>query len=348
MKISVYGAGNQEVYLDRLNLPETFGGSAPYGGSRLAIEYAQAGHDVILAEPDRSMLTEEHWNIVEDAGVKVTSDDAKAAKHAEIAVLFTPFGQKTFDIARNIIEHIPENGIIATTCTQPSLLLYVVLSGELKLKRPDIGISSLHPAAVPGTPQHEHYVISGETTEGVISVTDNQMKKLIDLAESCGKKPHIVAGDVTSAVSDMGSLITATTAAAIFEFYTITRDVIKATPALIDTQALISLQTISSLIETSGVAGMFKALPSDVLFKSTQSMKLDENQKMINATRDILSGMEEYKKTKGSELFDLIDNTEINPMTLVAPQELVQELRTLMGPNAAKGAITRCTRRMFE
>ena len=99
MKISVYGAGNQELYVNQLKLPEKYGGVPPYGGSRMAIEYAQAGHDVYLAEPNREMLSDEHWKIVK-MQVKVTSDDAEAAKHAEIAVLFTPFGKKTFEVAK--------------------------------------------------------------------------------------------------------------------------------------------------------------------------------------------------------------------------------------------------------
>jgi H2-forming N5,N10-methylenetetrahydromethanopterin dehydrogenase-like enzyme len=42
--------------------------------------------------------------------VTVTSDDAEAARNAEIAVLFTPFGNSTFNIAKNIIKHLPEKG----------------------------------------------------------------------------------------------------------------------------------------------------------------------------------------------------------------------------------------------
>ncbi|MCE5213710.1 MAG: hypothetical protein LLF83_03195 [Methanobacterium sp.] len=56
MNITVYGAGNQELYVNQLQLPEKYGGKPPYGGSRMAIEYARAGHDVYLAEPDSNIL----------------------------------------------------------------------------------------------------------------------------------------------------------------------------------------------------------------------------------------------------------------------------------------------------
>ena len=53
MKVSVYGAGNQNLYINKLKIPELFGGEPPYGGSRMAMEFAEAGHDVMLSEPDR-------------------------------------------------------------------------------------------------------------------------------------------------------------------------------------------------------------------------------------------------------------------------------------------------------
>lgn len=67
--------------------------------------------------------------------VTVTSDDAEAARNAEIAVLFTPFGKSTFNIAKNIIKHLPENGVIANTCTVSPLVLYYVLELEIKRKK---------------------------------------------------------------------------------------------------------------------------------------------------------------------------------------------------------------------
>ena len=63
MKVTVYGAGNQKLYIENLKLPEKYGGEAPYGGSRMAVEFAEAGHEVTLAEPARRslMMTTGTW-----------------------------------------------------------------------------------------------------------------------------------------------------------------------------------------------------------------------------------------------------------------------------------------------
>jgi len=53
MKISIYGAGNQKFYIDDLKLQEKQGGEPPFGGGAMAMEFAQAGHDVVLSEPNR-------------------------------------------------------------------------------------------------------------------------------------------------------------------------------------------------------------------------------------------------------------------------------------------------------
>jgi H2-forming N(5),N(10)-methenyltetrahydromethanopterin dehydrogenase-like protein len=152
MKISVYGAGNQKLYLEKLKIQEKFGGIPPYGGAGMAIEFAKAGHDVVLAEPNKDIMSDDLWKKVEEAGVKIVSDDVEAAKHGEVHVLFTPFGKYTVKIAKNIIEYLPENAIICNTCTLPTPVLYRALEGILRLKRKDVGISSMHPTGVPGTP----------------------------------------------------------------------------------------------------------------------------------------------------------------------------------------------------
>ena len=340
MKISVYGAGNQDLYVNQLNLPKNYGGEAPYGGSRMAIEFAKAGHDVILAEPNRNMLTDEHWKIVEDSGVKVVSDDIEAAKHAEIAVFFTPFGKKTMEIAKNIIPHLPTNAIIANTCTVSPPVLYAALEVELRTKRKDIGISSIHPAAVPGTPQHEHYVISGISTNGTTYASEEQINKCVQLAESAGKKVYIVPADVSSTVADMGSLVTAVTLAGVLDYYSVGKEVIKAPEKMIEQQIIMTLQTMASLVETSGVRGLLKAINPELLVRSSSSMQLLEQQKELIDSLEVLKNLDE-NLSKESQ------NATINPTTLVASQALVKEIKTLIGGAAANGAIKRSTRKLF-
>jgi H2-forming N(5),N(10)-methenyltetrahydromethanopterin dehydrogenase-like protein len=340
VKISVYGAGNQDLYVNKLNLPKNYGGEAPYGGSRMAMEFAKAGHDVILAEPNKSILSEEQWETVEDAGVKVVSDDVEAAKHAEIAIFFTPFGKKTVEIVKNIIPHLPQNAVIANTCTISPAVLYTALEVELRTKRKDIGISSMHPAAVPGTPQHEHYVISGASTDGTTYATEEQINKCVQLAESADKKAYVVPADVSSTVADMGSLVTAVALAGVLDYYSVGKNIIKAPEKMIEQQIIMTLQTMASLVETSGVKGLLKAINPELLIKSSSSMHLLEQQKELDEALEILNNLDE-------KLLNESQNATINPTTLVAAQALVKELKTLIGGAAANGAIKRSMRKLF-
>ncbi|GAB6055592.1 H(2)-dependent methylenetetrahydromethanopterin dehydrogenase-related protein [Methanobacterium movens] len=341
MKIAVYGAGNQNLYVNQLKLPEKYGGDAPYGGSRMAIEYAKAGHDVYLAEPNRSMLDDDHWKQVEDAGVTVTSDDVEAAKHAEIAVLFTPFGKKTFEIAKEITKHIPENGIIANTCTVSPMVLYYVLERELRRDRKDIGIASMHPAAVPGTPQHGHYVIGGHSSNDIDIASKEQIQKCVELSESCGKDAYVVPADVSAAVADMGSLVTAVTLAGVLDYYYVGTQIIKAPKEMVDKQILMTLQTMASLVESSGTQGLVKAMNPELLVKTAKSMHLLEEQEELDAAISTLAKLD-------SEVMDWAQKAEIKPTNLVAAQALATELQNLMGEKAAEGTIRRCMRKMFE
>ncbi|AEF96540.1 H(2)-dependent methylenetetrahydromethanopterin dehydrogenase-related protein [Methanotorris igneus] len=341
MKVAVYGAGNQELYVNKLRLPETYGGAPPYGGSRMAIEFAKAGHEVYLAEPNRNMLTDEMWKVVEDAGVKVVSDDIEAAKNAEIAILFTPFGKKTFQIAKNILPYLPQNAVIANTCTVSPIVLYSMLEVDLRTKRKDVGITSMHPAAVPGTPQHGHYVISGKATDGTCYATEEQVNKCVELAESAGKKAYVVPADVSSTVADMGSLVTAVALAGVLDYYTVGKKIINAPEKMIEKQIIMTLQTMASLVETSGVKGLLKALNPELLIRSASSMHLLKDQKDLDAALEILSNLNDDLKKE-------MENAEIKPTTLVAAQSLVKELETLMGGAAAKGAIKRSMRKLFE
>lgn len=341
MNITVYGAGNQDLYVNQLQLPEKYGGQPPYGGSRMAIEFAQAGHDVYLAEPARDNLNDDHWKIVEDAGVAVTSNDAEAARNAEIAVLFTPFGKKTFNIAKEVIYHLPEGGIISNTCTVSPLVLYYVLEKEIRKDRKDVGIASLHPAAVPGTPQHGHYVIGGRSSNDRDIATEEQIQKCVKLAESCGKQAYVVPADVSSAVADMGSLVTAVTLSGVLDYYNVGTQIIKAPEEMVEKQILMTLQTIASLVESSGVNGMLKAINPELLVKSAKSMHLLEEQEELDAALNKLSALE-------PDILHRAENSTVNPTNLVAAQALNRELQNLMGEMASEGTIRRCMRKMFD
>ncbi|HIP17623.1 MAG TPA: H(2)-dependent methylenetetrahydromethanopterin dehydrogenase-related protein [Methanothermococcus okinawensis] len=339
MKISVYGAGNQNLYINKLNLPELYGGEPPYGGSRMAMEFAEAGHDVILSEPDGNKLTDEMWKKVEESGVKVTNNDMEAAKHGELHILFTPFGCHTVNIAKKIINYLPKNGVILTTCTASPSAIYSCLKYELR-ERKDVGISSMHPAAVPGTPQHDHYVIGDTPLDGKDYLTEEQLRKCVQLVESVNKKAYVVPIDVVPTVSDMGALVTAIALAGVLEYYIVGRRIINAPKKMIEQQIVMTLQTMSSIVETSGVYGLLKALNVELVTKSASSMHLLNEQKGLELALDILKNLDE-------KIIEKSKNAKINPTTLVASQTLVNEFKALIGDKAAEGAIERSMKTLF-
>ncbi len=349
MRVAVYGAGNQDLYVNRLNLPERFGGEPPYGGARMAIEFAQAGYETWLAEPNESIMEKEHWDAVKDAGVKVTKDDVEAAKNADVAILFTPFGKTTPRIVKNIMPYLPENAVIANTCTTSTVVLYTLLDIEIRRKekkklREDIGFSSMHPAAVPGTPQHKHYVISVETTDGKKYASDEQIDRLVELAKAANKKPYLVSADISPIVSDMGVLVTAVALAGVLDYYNVARNIIGAPEKMVEQQIFMSLQVMASLVETSGVAGLLKALNPEVVkdmagivVDSAKSMRLLDTQKDLDVALEMLNSLDNIDKN----LVEKAKKTEIKPTILVPTNMLVNEIRTVVGDVVLKGMIDR-------
>ncbi|MBW9222576.1 H(2)-dependent methylenetetrahydromethanopterin dehydrogenase-related protein [Methanothermococcus sp. SCGC AD-155-C09] len=339
MKVSVYGAGNQNLYINKIKAPELFGGEPPYGGSRVAMEFAQAGHDVILSEPDRNALTDEMWKKVEESGVKVTNDDIEAAKHGEVHIFFTP-RDRILEIIKNILPHLPKDAIILTTYNICPLVPYHYLKYKFK-ERSDVGISSVHPTAIPGTPQHTYYIIGGTSLEGKDYITEEQLKKCIQLAESVNKKTYIVPIGAICPTGNMGSsLVTAVALAGILDYYTIGRKVMDIPEEVIELDILMALQTLASLVETSGISGLLKALDVELIRKSTSFICLTEDQKTSKAALERLKNIDE-------ELMERVKNAKVNPTTPVAPQRLVNELRVIMGDRAADGAIKRSMRKLF-
>jgi hypothetical protein len=74
-----------------------------------------------------------------------------------------------------------------------------VLERELRIDHKDVGIVSLHPDAVPDTPNHGHYVTGGRASNSLDITTDDQILKYVDLAKICGKGAYVVPSDVSSA-----------------------------------------------------------------------------------------------------------------------------------------------------
>jgi H2-forming N(5),N(10)-methenyltetrahydromethanopterin dehydrogenase-like protein len=139
----------------------------------------------------------------------------------------------------------------------------------------------------------------------------------------------------------MGSLVTAVTLAGVIDYYDVGTNIIKAPPAMVEKQILLTLQTIASLVETSGVDGMLKAINPELLVRSAKSMHIRQDQIELDAALAMLSRMD-------TAYLDWVGKGTTQHTDLVAAQALTKELRTIMGANAADGIIKRCMRRMFE
>jgi H2-forming N5,N10-methylenetetrahydromethanopterin dehydrogenase-like enzyme len=87
-----------------------------------------------------------------------------------------------------------------------------------------------------------------------------------------------VPADVSSAVADMGSLVTAVTLSGVLDYYQVGTKIIKAPSEMVEKQILMTLQTMASLVESSGVEGLLKAINPELLVKSASSMHLLEEQ----------------------------------------------------------------------
>ncbi len=279
MKVTVFGFGSLNYYLNKLNVPERLGGEPPYGGSAMALEFAKTGkYDVWLADPHLDKVPPEVLKKLEDAGVKMTTDDVEAAKDASVAVMFTPFRAGiTFKIAETIIPHLGEGAVIATTCTMSCLVLKAQMERTLlKAGRKDIGFSTLHPAAIPGTPQHQHYLIGTNELLREPIATDEQIERLKNLAEESGKKAYLIPAELVSPIGDMGIVVTSIALVAALEYYIVSRKVLHTRKPQTEFQIAQSLTAIANVVAKYGMEGLVKLFNLDAVKDSLKSMLLDE------------------------------------------------------------------------
>jgi len=183
-------------------------------------------------------------------------------------------------------------------------------------------------------------VIGDTSLDGKDYLTEEQLKKCIELAESVNKKAYVVPIDVVSAVSDMGVLTTAIALAGILEYYKVGRRIIGAPKKMVEQQIVMALQTLASLVATSGVYGLLKALNVELVTRSASSMNLSEDQRGLKVALDILNNIDEKFVEKAKK-------AKINPTTLVDSQALVNEIKGVVGEKAAEGIIERSRKKLF-
>jgi len=349
MKVAVFGFGSLNYYLNKLKVQERLGGEPPYGGSAMALEFAKAGYDTILADPYLDKVPKEILDKLESAGVKLTNDDIEAAEGRDVAILFTPFRAGiTFKVAETILPHLRENGVICTTCTMSILVLNSHLQNAVLTEgREDIGFSSMHPAAIPGTPQHKHYLIGTNELLKRPIVKEEQIEKLKKLAQDSGKKAYLLPAELVSPVGDMGIVTTAIAFAGALEYYRVARDTLKTKRSMTEFQIVQSLQVIASLVAKYGLGGLIKLLNIDAMKDSLKSMVLDEKaQKTTLSAAEILEKLPELAP-------ELIEEAEKfqpkEPSHPSAPSPmLINYMEELVGDEVLKGILRETWKQFYD
>ncbi len=270
MRVAVLGFGNQELY-EKIGVEERCGGEPPFGGAGMALDFARAGHEVVLSDPFLDEQDPEHISKLEEAGVQLTTDDSEAVQDAEIIILFTPFGT-TEDIVRNIVEDIPEGALVCTTCTCSPFEIMEVLTEEGRKVPDDVGTAYAHPAGIPGSECQEVYIVAYETGNGKVLATEDQVEALLDLLSSTGKKVVRMPVEVASCVGDMSVFLLEKLVEGVKEFYRVA-NALGAPEEMIDNQVMMVMYTVASLVEVGGVRGMLATVREDLVECSAENMR---------------------------------------------------------------------------
>ncbi|WP_457620342.1 H(2)-dependent methylenetetrahydromethanopterin dehydrogenase-related protein [Methanopyrus sp.] len=268
--MAVLGFGNQRLY-ERIGAAEELGGEPPFGGAAMAIEFAEAGHDVVLSDPNLGEQDPEHVERVADAGVELTEDDAQAVDGADIVVLFTPFGA-IGGIVREIAPHLEEGAILCPTCTSSAFEVHETLY-EVGLRVPeDVGVMPTHPAGIPGTENHRAYIISRGTGNGTVLATEGQAELVEEVLSSTGKKVfELPCVELVSVVGDLSVVLLKRVIEALKEFCAV--KALGAPQEMIDRQAMMTLATLAAIIEAGGIGGLLETIDERAIEASYSNME---------------------------------------------------------------------------
>ncbi|MBW9223924.1 H(2)-dependent methylenetetrahydromethanopterin dehydrogenase-related protein [Methanothermococcus sp. SCGC AD-155-E23] len=340
MKVSIYGAGNQKFYLEELKLHEKLGGEPPFGGGAMAIEFAKAGHDVVLSEPERDVMDKELWEKIEEAGVKVVDKDTEAAKHGEVQFITRPFSESTIKSIKSILQHIPRDSTIAICDSTPVIMIYSNIERELRLERKDVGLVSTCPNAIPGTAMYSKYIVGYRSLDGEEYSTEEQFNRCIELIKSINKEVVVKPIDLVPLITGLPTHMTTVTLSGILNYYRMKSLITEDSEKISEREVLYVLQAISAILETSGIRGLVKALDIDLLIENAKASKLLEEQEDLESAIHVLSNLsKEFSKE--------VERCKVKPVSIVASQALVEEIRRTVGGAAADGVINRCKKKFL-
>jgi H2-forming N5,N10-methylenetetrahydromethanopterin dehydrogenase-like enzyme len=119
---------------------------------------------------------------------------------------------------------------------------------------------------------------------------------------------------------------------------------------MIEWQVLMSLQVMASLVETSGIAGLLKALNPEIVKElagivvdSAKSMKLLDSQTVLDSALEFLSNVDSIDR----DLLEMAKNAEVKP-TIFAPFQMVaSDLKLIVSDKVFYGMVNRGIIKLF-
>ena len=333
MKVTVYGCGDEskakKLIENRLGVDYEL----PLGGAHLAYRAAESGHDVVLCDP-KFNLSKESRRRLESAGVELETDDKVGAEHGEVQILFTPFG-RTVEIVGKLIDDVREGAVLCTTCTCPPIALYYGLERELRTSREDVGISSFHPAGIPGTETQDLVLVADAQAResGIKLASERQVARCVDLAEDMGYEVYVLDPEIVPLVGDMSVVLTVGIIQAVCDYFKVAR-VCGSPTGMIEEQVEMVLATLAYLISKHGL-NAFEMVDGKTLVRSLRNMALTEEVERIASSferrcRDLINGDRESMRKLSS--------------MLAPPGKLVDRIREVVGEAPIRYAI----RKFFE
>ncbi|WP_456482981.1 H(2)-dependent methylenetetrahydromethanopterin dehydrogenase-related protein [Methanopyrus kandleri] len=333
MKVTVYGCGDEDMMVKLIEDYLEVHYELPLGGAHLAYRAAEAGHDVVLCDPSFD-ISEESMERLESAGVELVTDDTVGAEHGEIQILFTPFGH-TVKIARELLDDVREGAVLCTACTCPPIALYHGLEGELRTKREDVGVSSFHPAGIPGAETQDLILVADARSEesGIELASEEQVERCVNLAEDMGYDVYVLDPELISPIGDMSVVLTVRIVQAICNYFSVAR-ICDAPIEMIEEQVEEVLSTMAYLVGRYGLDA-FDRMDGKLLLRSLRNMALTEDVERVvdffeRCYVDLLSGDRESMR-------------ELSSM-MVPPDKLVDRVREIVG----EAPVQYARRRFFE
>ena len=134
--------------------------------------------------------------------------------------------------------------------------------------------------------------------------------------------------------------LTAVTLSGVLNYYKMKSIVTGNSEKISEREILYILQGLSSILETSGIRGLLKALDIESFIENAEASKLLDEQKDLESAIYVLSNLT-------GEFTKEIGESEIKPVSIVASQALVEEVRRTIGGSAADGMISRCKKKFL-